>query len=468
MLYQGLAPKERRQAHRRLAELADERVARARHLALSADEPDAELASELERAATAEPPAHGTPIVAAELGEHALRLTPSGNRADADRRATATARAHLAAGESARARVLAEELVARASPGVERARALFLLAAVETEDPEATVSILEQALPQAASDSELTARIHCELGGRSRYTRGLIVAEEHASTAVALAEGLADDELRATAMARLAIVRFNAAKPDALSLAEAAYALVPETPRFDLAFPAAFALAHVLMWSYELDRARALLEHLDRTLGERDELLHGSALWYLALVELRAGRLERADDQARLSREIGQQYGPEEEKMPQDLYPTALVAAHRGELDLARVLAELMVSHTERHAARLTGPLAVLGTVELWRRDAGEAAARFAEIEGMADAADRGDPGLQWWRAEQIEALLELGRIDDAVVRLEAWEADARRLGRSWVIALATRCRGLSPRHAASSRGGLASGGRARAARGGR
>jgi len=450
VLYQGLSPQERRQAHRRLAELADEPLIRARHVALSADEPDAELASELEHAARTAVD-RGTPIIAAELGEHALRLTPPGDRADADRRATATARAHLAAGESARARMLAEEFFARASPGVERARALFLMAAVETEDPEASVSILEQALPGAVPDSELTARIHCELSGRSRYTRGLGVAEEHARTAVALAEGLDDDALRATALARLAVMRFNAAKPDAFRLAEAAYGLVSESPQFDLAYPAGSALAHVLTWSFELDRARALLEHLERTLRDRDELLRGGALWYLAIVEIRACRLDRADHYARLAREIGQQYGPEEEKMPQDLYPITLVAAHRGELDRAHALAELMVRHGERHATRLTGHLAALGVVELWRRDAGEAAARFAEVEGVVDAADSGDPGLKWWRAEQIEALLELGRIDDAVVRLEAWETDARRLGRSWVIALATRCRGL----VAAARGDL-------------
>ena len=39
--------------------------------------------------------------------------------------------------------------------------------------------------------------------------------------------------------------------------------------------------------------------------------------------------------------------------------------------------------------------------------------------------------------------------IDDAVERLEAWEEAARRLGRGWVVAHATRCRGL----VASARG---------------
>ena len=61
----------------------------------------------------------------------------------------------------------------------------------------------------------------------------------------------------------------------------------------------------------------------------------------------------------------------------------------------------------------------------------------------MTDAADGAEPTMQLWRAEQVEALLELGLVDDAVVRLDAWEADARRLDRAWVLAHATRCRGL-------------------------
>ena len=47
------------------------------------------------------------------------------------------------------------------------------------------------------------------------------------------------------------------------------------------------------------------------------------------------------------------------------------------------------------------------------------------------------------WSADYIEALLELGRTDDAVRVLDALAADAERLGRERVLANATRCRGL-------------------------
>ena len=131
VLYQGLSVGERQRAHRRLADLTEDPVARARHLALSTDRPDPELAAALEEAAAAAG-IHGAPIVAAELGEHAVRLTPSKNREDVDRRAASAVRAHLAAGEVERGRMLAAELTARAPAGADRAKALFLLARPRT------------------------------------------------------------------------------------------------------------------------------------------------------------------------------------------------------------------------------------------------------------------------------------------------------------------------------------------------
>ena len=76
VLYQELPASERQRAHRRLAELVDDPLARARHLALSTDRPDAELAAVLESAAETAS-AQGAPIAAGELGEHAVRLTPT-------------------------------------------------------------------------------------------------------------------------------------------------------------------------------------------------------------------------------------------------------------------------------------------------------------------------------------------------------------------------------------------------------
>ena len=74
VLYDDLG-EERRDVHARIAEVAEEPVLRARHLALSTDTPDADVVRLLDAAATLASD-RGAPAATAELAEHALRLTP--------------------------------------------------------------------------------------------------------------------------------------------------------------------------------------------------------------------------------------------------------------------------------------------------------------------------------------------------------------------------------------------------------
>ena len=71
------------------------------------------------------------------------------------------------------------------------------------------------------------------------------------------------------------------------------------------------------------------------------------------------------------------------------------------------------------------------------------AAEWLAKADRQAAALGWGEPSIRWWTADYVELLLELGRIDDAVRVIDVWEADAARLGRDWVLAHVTRCRGL-------------------------
>ncbi len=443
VLYQGLSVDERQGAHHRLAELVEDPVARARHLALSTDQPDAGLADALEQAAEAAL-VQGAPIVAAELGEHALRLTPPQNRQDADRRAFQAARRHLAAGEVERARVLGRDLVERASAGTERAEALALLGDVEIEEPRHAIPLLNDALLDAEDGSALAASIHLRLSLIVRFTGGITAAEQHAQAAVELAERLDDTAVRAAAMAGLALIRFNAGKAGALRLAEQARALVPETDS-QAAADVGFSLAHILVWSYRLERARPLLEGLYREWSESDERIAAYALWYLALVEFRSGDLSLAGEYAERAKDLSGQYTRADSEPPTSLLPLAFVAAHRGDLDLARGYAERICALADLHGTQLCAPAAMLAVVDLWAGDPEAAVEGFAAAERLAvgGAADGIDPSMCWWRADQVEALLELGQVDQAVDRLDAWEAAGRRLRREWVLAHATRCRGL-------------------------
>src|SRR6266540_3295089 len=85
----SLAPaSERRRVHRRLGELVADVEQRARHLALSADGPDEEVAGALEQAGE-HAALRGAPDAAAELLEQARRLTPAELVEDAGRRPVA-------------------------------------------------------------------------------------------------------------------------------------------------------------------------------------------------------------------------------------------------------------------------------------------------------------------------------------------------------------------------------------------
>jgi hypothetical protein len=67
----------------------------------------------------------------------------------------------------------------------------------------------------------------------------------------------------------------------------------------------------------------------------------------------------------------------------------------------------------------------------------------FARSEATTTKLGWGEAGKRWWVPDHVEALLMLDRPDDAERVLDAWEADARRLERDWVLAHGRRCRGL-------------------------
>ena len=464
VLYQGLPAGERQRVHGRLAEIVEDPLARARHLALSTDRPDADLAALLEAAARTTA-AQGAPLVSAELGEHALRLTPPERHADLDRRAAAAARSHLAAGEVERGRVLAAELAARAESGADRAEALVLLA--EAEDMPRAVPLLKEALLEPGAPAALRASIHQRLSLDVRFQEGLDAAEEHALAAVDLAEQVGDAALRASALGGLALIQLNAGRPGSLELAEQAYELVRGAEVSQAVADVAFPFAHVLLWSTHFDRARALLESLYADWSERDERMAAYALWYLAMVELRTGNYALAEQHARQSRQLNGPYVRDEVASPTSLFPLTLITAHRGDLRRARQLAEESCRLSELHAVRLHGPLTTLGLVELWSGTPSSAVDRF----GGGGADGRG-------RRRRADDAAVAGRAGRGAARARPRGRGSRPSGRlGGRCAPARSCLGAGARHplprprrgseGRSRDGGEPACGRRRAARGG-
>ncbi len=119
---------------------------------------------------------------------------------------------------------------------------------------------------------------------------------------------------------------------------------------------------------------------------------------------------------------------------------------------MARGLSERVLAEGRPNPWFVAYHEAVLGQVALWTGDPFGAAERFEVAEQARSIIGSREPTLAWWRADHVEALLELGRADDAVAVLDPWEADAARLSRDRVLAQATRCRGL----VAAARGDVA------------
>ncbi len=432
-LYEDLGD-DRESVHRRIAGIVEDPLLRARHLALSRREPDADVAAELD-AAVRSAAARGASAVAAELAEQALRLTlPVGG--ERHRRALVAARAHQAAGEWTRTRTIATALLADTEDGSLRADALVLLA--ELESVGRAVDLLEEALGEATSRPALQSEIHCRLAWATRFRKGYVAAFEHARAALELAEGLDDDVLRARAHVVHAVLGWIVGDGDAPALRRDDFATAFGGER--LVQEATLALVETHAPSARREEARALLEREYRDSCERDEPRSARALWGLSWIEFWAGRWALAAVHAARAHDISIQYGLE---LPQDHLPIALVAVHRGQLDLARQHSERALTLAEEQfGLRPPQHVAILGLVALGRGDAREAAVRLGEADRQAAALGWGEPSIRWWSADLVELQLELGRIDDAVPILERWESDAARLGREWVLAHVTRCRG--------------------------
>jgi DNA-binding CsgD family transcriptional regulator len=442
VVYQGLTSRERRLVHGRLAEVVDEPLARARHLALSSEGSDEALAAFLEEEAT-RTRSRGAPIAAAELAEHALRLTPDDGEQDRHRRALAAARSHFDAGEPRRARTLAQDLLAGEPTGRRRAEVLVLLSDIEGD-----IGLRRQALDDAADDPALQARVHQWLAWRVRYSEGLEAAEAHARASLKLADSLDDDELRAGALAAIASIRFRAGDRDAIRLGEQAYALATNSGASEERLKAGFELAGALIHSAELEPARELLAKIDQEWSERAEWVRGRVLSQLGLLEVIAGRFTTAADYLDRAAEIGAQYDQEDAAQ---VSLAALIAAYRGDLSHARELAERARALAQESGSALTldDVEGVLGVVELWSGQPERSIEHFVTADTGRRAIGFGEPGLFWWQGEHIEALLEVGRVDDATDVLDRWQSDAEQLGRARVLPYATQSRAL----VASARG---------------
>jgi DNA-binding CsgD family transcriptional regulator len=434
-------PSHRRALHARLATIVPTDEERARHLALATIEPDRGIASILEEAARSAH-ARGAPGAAAELAEQALRLTPLAEVVDARRRLLLAADRHYAAGDDGRAVALLEGARAEAAPGIERAAILVQLAAVQAGRSEAE-ALYRQALAESGGDDALEATIHLNLADLMRFGEGTERGLSHAELAVLAASRVDDIALRSRALAVHGRLHFNAGHGFSRAGMEEALALERALPEGPLTDGVMAVLCHQLWWSDDLDPARSLLQELRDVLNARDDAEgEMSALWHLGLLEWRAGDWDEADRYVAAWLELGTQLG---RLMPLGDVPAAVVAAHRGRIDDARVRAQAAIARAEAEAIHVVRAVHgwVLGFIELSLANPLPALEHLRRSHELFDTLLMREPGVRLELGDLLEALIATGELDEAEAILAVWEGRAAGLDRAWALAILARCRGL-------------------------
>jgi DNA-binding CsgD family transcriptional regulator len=429
---------ERRFVHEQLVRLVADPEENALHLGRGTLAPDESVAATLE--ATADQAAtRGHPDVAAELAEHGARLTPPKRVSDQARRIRAAASLLFAAGDGPRGRTLLESLVGRLPPSQERARALQLLGLFVDDIPRCT-TILEQALAEAGDDLQLRSQVLSRLAMKESWGGDWETASRHLQTAVELAERSGGGAALATALARLAWVDITPAR---LSEIERAVELERSlTERLPFSESPRFLHGMVLLALDRLEEAQRQLEEsyeLGVALGDSWRVVH---LGFLADLELRTGKWERARADARACEELGPQFGLRATEA-WAAASTTLVEAHFGNVDAAVEAGERAARHAlpiGLHWALSRSELA-LGLLHL---SAGQEAAALDHLLPLLEERS----SLRLHRSlvartlsNAIEALLGTGRFADASSAATRLEEHARVMHVPSAIAAAARCR---------------------------
>jgi DNA-binding CsgD family transcriptional regulator len=445
--YGSADPAQRRQVHERLAEAVPDPVERAYHLAAAATGPDERVAAGLDKGAL-RARARGAPAVAARLSQEAADLTPPELVESRIRRAAASGYYHFESGDSRRAVVLLEQAAAELEQGRARADVLTRLARVRSysDDLAAATDLFLQAAEEAGGDNGLRARA---LEGASaqlfRRRRRLDEAIEYASEAAALARETGDDALLAQALSSQLLAEATLGRAEASTTMEAALELQPAVGAERIIAQPEWTAAVARMWWEDPSALRSGSESLiERAAAAGDEGSLAYVYVLLAQAECLVGDFDHGRRNAEAAREIADQAG-QQALLGYGLAVRSWCDAHSGREDGAREAAgaalELGRSTQFMPVCQFAG--AALGLLELSLGHADRAIEQLTPPVELARTEGIDEPGLTRYVPDQVEALIELDRLDEADELLRWYEGNAVRLGRRGAIAASYRCRGL-------------------------
>ena len=445
VLYSESSPEERRGAHLMLADIASDSEERARHLALAADGPDEGVAQVLEDAAQ-RARSQGAPDAAAELAELARVLTPPEGVEARIRRTSHAGRYAFESAQIERAEELLQEAAA-ASTGPMRAEALLYLSRVHyhRRDALSASALAEEALREASQDPSLQAGINLELAAAAELAGDHKTATARAHRALRLAERSGDPTITAESLSVVGLYDFMSGKGVPRDKIERAMSLQPGPPVRPLRSPA-FYEACIMTWSGDLAQARGRLSDLERRARDTgDESSLSVLLFLLSQIDSWRGDWTEAARLAEESRAVAEWTG-QHAYLAFALYSKALVESLRGAADLAVTLGEESLALARQTGSAQAEEFArtVLGSLQLSDGDAQGAHLWLSPLVLSLQERGPADPGMLRFLPDEVEALIEMGELDEAEALLSPFEAGAETLRRAWARGAAGRCRGLA------------------------
>ena len=443
--YDGLLTTERMDLHSRLAAVVEGEEERARHLALGAEEPDDAVAAALDVArdrALGRGALHAA-LDAARLG---LRATPQGSQL-APQRLIQLGRLLYRVGDTTQSREELSAAVDLATDPLLKARALHELARIVSDtQSELEGSRLElQALALAGDDVDLRADIH--IGLALSHVDDWKIAVEHARTAVELLEAKPDTEPRKMAAALASYVGASFYVGTGADLEACARAVELEAGSVDVpvADRALSIMFYLQLWVDDFPGARRQLAYAyDLCVDEGDEASRAYVLSNLARLELRSGNWAKAEGHIQECLELfhrsGNQYFGAVAEQQQ-----LLLDAFRGDYQ-----APLAASAVDIEKGAAAGnPLVELrgrglrGYCLLVQGDAAGAAEELDRYRALFAVNNAGEPALRQFEGDHIEALIAVGRLDDAQAALDDLVDASMRVNRTACLAAAARVEAL-------------------------
>ncbi|HET7854822.1 MAG TPA: LuxR C-terminal-related transcriptional regulator [Gaiellaceae bacterium] len=125
------------------------------------------------------------------------------------------------------------------------------------------------------------------------------------------------------------------------------------------------------------------------------------------------------------------------------LYVRALIAALRGDVETTRLLAQRGLELVPGKSIFFVQLESVLGFLELSLGDAAAAAEHLRPLPALLDRMGYGEPSVNRVLPNAIEALVQLGELDEARPLVDKLEERGRSLDSPWSLATGARCRGL-------------------------